>query len=138
MRASGRQLRRGASAIDTSLSQPDMSANTRRAYATTLRVVEREVVGRHISCAGRGSYDRAGRLTISREASTDGATSVVGQRQVDGLAGMTVLAPATSTHSHATRLGSGISRGPVRGKPTCSSQAAEPAGRARGQSRRCR
>jgi peptide deformylase len=29
-------------AIDTFLSQPDMTANTRRAYATTLRVIERE------------------------------------------------------------------------------------------------
>ena len=33
------------SAIDTFLSQPDMTANTRRAYATTLRVIEREAVG---------------------------------------------------------------------------------------------
>jgi len=32
-------------AIDTFLSQPDMTANTRRAYATTLRVVEREAAG---------------------------------------------------------------------------------------------
>ena len=36
-------------AIDTFLSQPDMTANTRRSYATTLRFIEREV--------GRGTAD---------------------------------------------------------------------------------
>jgi len=33
-------------AIDTFLSQPDMTANTRRSYATTLRFIEREIDGR--------------------------------------------------------------------------------------------
>ena len=32
-------------AIDTFLSQPDMPANTRRSYATTLRFIERELAG---------------------------------------------------------------------------------------------
>jgi integrase len=36
-------------AIDTFLSQPDMAANTRRSYATTLRFIEREVGGQPLN-----------------------------------------------------------------------------------------
>jgi integrase len=36
-------------AIDTFLSQPDMTANTRRSYATTLRFIEREVAGQPLN-----------------------------------------------------------------------------------------
>ncbi len=38
-------------AIDTFLSQPDMTANTRRAYAATLRVIEREVADKPLDVA---------------------------------------------------------------------------------------